>query len=211
MFRVSTITPDLKRVVWIRLIFFLLSPTKLSNDLTKKLFYLYPKIFMHLLNTCVCVWVSALSHFSHVRLFVTPRTVTHQPPLSMGVSRQAYWSGFPCPSSEDPPDPGLKSLLPDLLHWQANSLPLALPGKPLLNTYFFLKKSICIPLCTTSWKVLKWINKVDTFQEVRNKLHLQRDKAARADLRGWRIYYKLLIGLTEKERFVAHWFMFQKA
>ena len=43
---------------------------------------------------CVCV----LSHFSCVRLFVTPRTVAHQASLSMGFSRQEYWSGLPCPS-----------------------------------------------------------------------------------------------------------------
>ena len=53
---------------------------------------------------CVCV----LSHFSHVRLFVTPRTVAHQAPLSMEFSRQEYWSGFPCPPPGDLPDPGIE-------------------------------------------------------------------------------------------------------
>ena len=38
-----------------------------------------------------------LSHFSRVRLFVTPRTVACQALLSMGFSRQQYWSGLPCP------------------------------------------------------------------------------------------------------------------
>ena len=38
---------------------------------------------------CMCV----LSHFCPVRLFVTLWTVTHQAPLSMGFSRQEYWSG----------------------------------------------------------------------------------------------------------------------
>ena len=42
---------------------------------------------------CVCV----LSHFRHVWLFVTTWTVTHQAPLSMGFSKQEYWSGLPCP------------------------------------------------------------------------------------------------------------------
>ena len=32
---------------------------------------------------------------SHVRLFATPRTVAYQAPLSMGFSRQGYWSGTP--------------------------------------------------------------------------------------------------------------------
>ena len=39
-----------------------------------------------------------LSRFSHVRLCVTPKTATHQPPLSLGLSRQEYWSGLPFPS-----------------------------------------------------------------------------------------------------------------
>ena len=38
-----------------------------------------------------------LSHFSHVQLFVTLWTVAHQAPLTMGFSRQEYWSGLPCP------------------------------------------------------------------------------------------------------------------
>ena len=40
-----------------------------------------------------------LSHFSHVQLFVTPWTVVHQDPLSIGFSRQEYWSGFAMLSS----------------------------------------------------------------------------------------------------------------
>ena len=35
---------------------------------------------------------------SHVWLFVTPGTLTHQVPLSMGFSQQEYWSGLPFPS-----------------------------------------------------------------------------------------------------------------
>ena len=48
-----------------------------------------------------------LSHFSRVRLFVTSWTVAHQTPLSMGFSRQDYWSGLPCPLLGDLPDPGI--------------------------------------------------------------------------------------------------------
>ena len=36
------------------------------------------------------------SHFSCVRLFVTQWTIVHQAPLSMGFSRQGYWSGLGC-------------------------------------------------------------------------------------------------------------------
>ena len=39
---------------------------------------------------CVCV-------LSHGQFFVTPRTRTHQVPLSMGLSQKEYWSGLPFP------------------------------------------------------------------------------------------------------------------
>ena len=42
-----------------------------------------------------------LSPFSRVRLFATPWTVAHQAPLSMGFSRQEYWSEWPLPSPGD--------------------------------------------------------------------------------------------------------------
>ena len=47
-----------------------------------------------------------LSHFSHVLLFVTLWRVAHQAPLSMGFSRQEYWSGLQCPPAGDLPDQG---------------------------------------------------------------------------------------------------------
>ena len=49
-----------------------------------------------------------LSHFSRVRLFVTPWAVASQAPLSMGFSRQDYWNGLPCPPPGDLPDPELE-------------------------------------------------------------------------------------------------------
>ena len=39
-----------------------------------------------------------LSHVSRVRLCATPQTEAHQAPLSLGFSRQEYWSGLPIPS-----------------------------------------------------------------------------------------------------------------
>ena len=39
-----------------------------------------------------------LSHFSRVRLYVTPQTAAHQAPLSLGFSRQEHWSVLPFPS-----------------------------------------------------------------------------------------------------------------
>ena len=51
---------------------------------------------------------------SRVRLFATPWTVAHQAPLSMGFSRQEYWSGLPFPSPGDLPDPGIEPRSPVL-------------------------------------------------------------------------------------------------
>ena len=56
---------------------------------------------------------------SHVQLFVTAWNVTHQSPLSMGFSRQEYWSGQTFSSSGDPPDPRIEPRSPTL---QADSL-----------------------------------------------------------------------------------------
>ena len=51
---------------------------------------------------------------SRVRLFATQWTVAHHALLSMGFSRQEYWSGFPFPSPEDLPNPGIEPRLPAL-------------------------------------------------------------------------------------------------
>ena len=56
---------------------------------------LYPLYF----DTC------GLSYFSHVQLFATLWTIAHQAPLSMGFSRQEYWSELPYPPLEDLPWP----------------------------------------------------------------------------------------------------------
>ena len=58
-------------------------------------------------------------------------TVAHQAPLSMGFSRQEYWSGLPCSPPGDLPNTGIEPVsLPSNLHWQVGSLPLAPPGNP---------------------------------------------------------------------------------
>ena len=53
--------------------------------------------------------------------------VAHQTPLSMGVSREEYWSELPLPSPGDLPNTGIESRSPTL---QVDSLPAELPGNP---------------------------------------------------------------------------------
>ena len=52
---------------------------------------------------------------SCVRLSVTLWTVAHQASLSMGFSRQEYWSGLPSPPTEDLPNSQIKPTSPALL------------------------------------------------------------------------------------------------
>ena len=49
-----------------------------------------------------------LNHFSHVRLFAILWTIARKAPLSVGFTRQEYWSGLPCPSPGDLPDPEME-------------------------------------------------------------------------------------------------------
>ena len=51
---------------------------------------------------------------SRVRLFATPWTVAHQAPLSLGFSRQEYWSGLPFPSPGALPNPETETRPPSL-------------------------------------------------------------------------------------------------
>ena len=75
--------------------------------------------------------VFTCSKLSPVRLLVIPRTVALQALLSMGFSRQEYWSGLPFPSPGHLPDPGIEPQSPAL---QAVSLLSEPPGKPLYRT-----------------------------------------------------------------------------
>ena len=100
------------------------------------------------------MWYHAvLSRFS--RVCVTPWTVAHQAPLSMGFSRQEYWSGLPCPPSEDLPDPGIEpaSLQSPALAgrffticatWEAPSQVLIVANRAIaaLNISIFIKHSM---------------------------------------------------------------------
>ena len=80
------------------------------------------------------------SSFSHFQLFATPWTVAHQAALSVGFSRQEYWSGLPFPSPGDLPDPRIEPGSPAL---QAGSLLSEPPGKPILQNSTL--KSTVIP------------------------------------------------------------------
>ena len=65
---------------------------------------------------------------SRVQLFANLWTVAHQAPLSIGFSRQEYWSRLPFPSPGDLSDPGIEPTSPAAPTSQVNSLPSEPPG-----------------------------------------------------------------------------------
>ena len=97
---------------------------------------------------------------SLTRVLMTSWTIAHQAPLSMGFSRQEYWSGLPFPSPGDFPDSGIKPRSPAL---QADSLLTELPGLPeegwVLKNWCLqivgLKKTLESPL---EWKEIRSVN-----------------------------------------------------
>ena len=92
-----------------------------------------------------------LSRFSRVQLCMTPWTAAYQAPLSMGFSKQEYWSGLPFPSPGDLPDSGIEPRSPAL---QADTLLFEPPGKPSpLNLKPLHGKHHCHgkEACVTQW------------------------------------------------------------
>ena len=115
----------------------------------------------------IYIYTCMLSHFSHVLLFVTTCTVACQAPLSMGFSRQEYWSVLPCPHPGDLPGPGIEpvSLMsPELVGGFFNT---STPGKPIyklpgcagiyiyththtyIHTYIHICVCVYIYICST--------------------------------------------------------------
>ena len=77
-------------------------------------------IFLCIYGPYACVCAQSLQ--SRVRLFSTLWTIARQAPLSLGFSREEYWSELPCPPPGGPPIPGIQPRFPAL---QADSLLLS--------------------------------------------------------------------------------------
>ena len=78
--------------------------------------------YQTLANEVLFLWL----YSSYIWQFVVPWTIDHQTSLSMGFSRQEYWSEFPFPSPGDLAGPRIEPASPALV----NSLPLSHQGKP---------------------------------------------------------------------------------
>ena len=122
------------------------------------------------------VYWTYLCVLSHIWLFVVPGTVARQTPLSMGFSRQEYWSELPLPAPGSLPDPGIESTSP------------ALAGRFFPRLLLFSKHVVCSVMSpwglfvtpwtaahqvslsfTISWSLLKLMS-------IESKLHLGSSK-----------------------------------
>ena len=98
----------------------------LSNSRVSKSLWLLRTKVLNESNSPLLLLLFVL--LSCVQLFPTPWTVARRPPpLSMGFSRQEYWSGLPFPPPGDLTQPGIELASPA---WQGNSLPLGHQGSP---------------------------------------------------------------------------------
>ena len=73
---------------------------------------------------------------------MTPWTLAYQAPLSMGFSRQEYWSGLPFPSPRDLPDPGIEPMSPEYP---------ALAGRFFISVHLGSPEQLYIIPKTISW------------------------------------------------------------
>ena len=64
---------------------------------------------------------------------MTPKTVACQTPLSMGFSRQEYWSGLPFPPPGALPDSGIEPTSPASFALAGGFFTIVPPGKPIIH------------------------------------------------------------------------------
>ena len=86
------------------------------------------------------MYPAPIQSLSRVRTFVTPWTVACQAPLSVGFSRQEYWSGLPFPSPGDLPNPGMESGSPALA---GGFFATVAPGKACV----YMRARACVCVC----------------------------------------------------------------
>ena len=70
--------------------------------------YVFEFYFLVPFDLMLSVKSESVNHAAMSDFFVTPWIATHQAPLSIEFSRQEYWSGLPCPSPVDLPNPGIE-------------------------------------------------------------------------------------------------------
>ena len=104
----------------------------------------------------VSLWESESEVAQSVQFFATPWTIAHQAPPSMGFSRQEGWSGLPCPSPGDLPNPGIEPGSPTCRQFLYQ---LSHQGSPVLTwCLVYLRNHIQL-----LWSVLLWASQYLVF------------------------------------------------
>ena len=111
-------------------------------------------VLCHFSHHSQTAWVLTCS--SHGWLSATPWTVACKAPPSIGLSRQEYWSGLPCPPPGDAPDPGIDPSSPASPAFQSDYLSSDPPGKVLFSDCFKANSS---PWHTLPVNNVVWLSK----------------------------------------------------
>ena len=126
------------------------------------------------------VYICVLRRLSHVRLFAILWATARQASLSMGFSRQEYWSGLTCSPPGDLPDPGTEPPSPSVPALQTDSLLLSHQGNPQILLFYinYALVFIIILIC----KVSGSSNPEDTPSQVRLNLFLEQAASAHSSV-----------------------------
>ena len=128
-------------------------------------------------------------------VFVCAQSCLTLVPLSIGFSRQEYWSRVQFPTSGDLSDPGMESTSISLLHWQEDSLPLVTPGKPMIAA----RKMVTATLYARQQKRHRCIEQ---------SFGLYGRGRVWDDLREWHWnMYNIIYGMNRQSRFDAQYWM----
>ena len=104
-------------------------------------------------------YVCMLSCVSHVQLFLILWTVAHQAPLSMGFSRQEYWSGLPCPPPGDLLNPEIK--------------PTSLESPALAGRFFTISTTCKALIITGFFKLVSSLSSTSFYSKSPTYINLQ--------------------------------------
>ena len=129
--------------------------------------------YLHYPLNLFCVKSLFLFLFSHVQLFTTPCNVACLAFLSMGFSRQEYWSGLPFPSPGDLLNPGIEPKSPA---FQVDSLLLSHQGRSSRRYYSLLNTPTLQEVMWMAWTSMQSINwwiiqSIFNFKLYSNKAH----------------------------------------
>ena len=97
---------------------------------------------MHFNHKC---YVTAIISDSFMTLWVA----AHQAPLSMEFSKQEYWTGLPCPTPGDLPDPRIEPSSPAS---QVDFLPIEPPESPYICLCVYIYMDVCVCVWKKKWK-----------------------------------------------------------